>query len=497
VSSPRITLTVRHTPSALDARRGVVRLHPEVLDALGLRPWDAVHLTGARVSAALAAPAAGDGMPGVVLADDLTLSNLGVTEGAEVVVGRAEVAAARTVTVAGSRLASASVPPHTVRLALTGKVLTVGDAVSLLPQDIEPPPGSDVNAVRGALSRAIGTTWTNELLTVTATEPPGPVAVGPSTVVDWRDGASTGEPAEPAATPRGGAVVTTIQPAVGGGDFIDAEIVEGDTGQAVVTVPPVADLPGTEIAARRLSEWFDLAFKRPDLLAKLGTSGRLGVLLSGPEGVGKATLVRSVARAEDVRVVSLAAPAIAVLDPNAAAARVRDAVERAAGGDDPVVLLFTDVDALLPASQPPPVATVVLDDLHNALGRRGFALVATTSRPESVDPRLRAADLLDRELGLSLPDARTRAEVLRILLRDVPLEPGVDVGLLAERTPGFVAADLVALRRDAAVRAAAARGERTADRAGGPPRRAAHRATDLDVHIGHLGDRRADPRRRR
>ena len=80
---PEITLTVRLSPSALDARRGVVRLHPEVLDALGLEPWAGVKLTGARVSAALAAE--GDGPPGVVLLDDLTMSNIGVTEGSEVV----------------------------------------------------------------------------------------------------------------------------------------------------------------------------------------------------------------------------------------------------------------------------------------------------------------------------------------------------------------------------------------------------------------------------
>ena len=57
-TDPSVSLVVRVTPSAADARRGVVRLHPEVLDALGLRSWDAVTLTGARVTTALAAPAA-------------------------------------------------------------------------------------------------------------------------------------------------------------------------------------------------------------------------------------------------------------------------------------------------------------------------------------------------------------------------------------------------------------------------------------------------------
>jgi transitional endoplasmic reticulum ATPase len=456
VTSPQITLTVRHTPSALDSRRGVVRLHPEVLDALGLLAWDAVHLTGARVSAALAAPADPGGTPGVVLADDVTMSNLGVTEGAEIVVQPANVGAARTVTVAGSRLASVSLTPQMLRLALIGKVLTVGDAVSLLPQDLAPPPGSNVAAIRGQLSRAIGMTWTNELLTVTAADPAGPVAVGSSTVVMWRDGARTGDSPAAGSNRTSSAMVKTTQRISRTDDFIDAEVVEEITGLVEDTpdVPAVADLAGAEPAARKLIEWLDLAFKHPELLAKLGTSGRLGVLLSGPEGVGKETLVRAVGKEENVRVVILAAPSIAVLEPNVAAARLRDAIDRAASGDGPAVLLINDIDALLPATQPPPLATVVLDELRKAMGHGQLALVATTGRSESIDPRLRGADMLDRELSLPLPDAKVRGDLLQILLRDVPLEPGVDVRVLAERTPGFVAADLVALRRDGALRAA-------------------------------------------
>ena len=451
MSHPQITLTVRHTPSALDARRGIVRLHPEVLDALGLRAWDAVHLTGARVSAALAAPAE-EGIPGLVLIDDVTMSNLGVTEGSEVVVAPATVSAAKTVTVAGSRLASVSLSPHTLRLALIGKVVTVGDAVSLLPQDLAPQPGADAAGLRGQLSRAIGATWTNELLTVTAAEPAGTVAVGPSTVVTWRDGARPAAP-EPSA-PRSATALVRTTAVTAAEEWIDAEVVEEEVAEEIVEpAPPLADLVGGEAVARKLAEWFDLAFHRPDLLAKLGAPSHLGVLLSGPEGVGKSTLVRSVAQAEDIRVVPLSAPNIAVLDPNVAVARLREVIARTSG-NGPAVLLITDVDALLPATTPPPVATVVLEELRAALRRDNFAVVATTARAESADPRLRAADLLDRELSLALPDAKTRRELLQVLLRDVPLDTGIDCGELAEKTPGFVAADLIALRRDAALRAA-------------------------------------------
>ncbi|SDO87281.1 AAA family ATPase [Lentzea jiangxiensis] len=414
-----ITLTARLSPSALDTRRGVVRLHPEVLDALGLRAWDAVKLTGARVSAALAA--SGEQPPGVVLVDDVTLTNLGVVEGSEIVVAPVQVAPARSITVAGSRLATTALTPEHVRLALTGKVITVGDNVSLLPQDLAPPPGTNVSETRRKLSNAIGMTWTNELITITSTDPAGPVAVQPSSVVGWR---SASAPA---------AEVTPV--------------VVQEKHEAL----PVADLVGQRDQARRLTEWLELMFRQPELLTKLGASARLAAMLSGPEGVGKATLVRAVARSVDATVVELACPSIAVLEPGAVAKQLGDAI--AGVPEQPTVLLLTDIDALLPTA-PPPVATVVLDILRTAISRPNLALVVTSARAESVDARLRAPDLVDRELALPLPDAAGRTELLRALLRDVPLESDVDFSEVAARTPGFVAADLCALRREAAVRAA-------------------------------------------
>jgi transitional endoplasmic reticulum ATPase len=437
-SDPQITLTIRLTPSALDTRRGVVRLHREVIDALGLHAWDAVRLIGARTSAALAAPAPEGQPPGVLLADDVTLSNLGLTEGVEVVVGPAQVAHARTVTVAGSRMATMSLRPDMLRLALLGKVLTVGDAVSLLPQDLAPPPGANPADARTRLSRAIGMTWTTELLTITATEPAGPVSVGPSTVLGWRDAPATAlATAAPVAQPAAEVTRPEQQP---------AELEQ----QPPV---PLADLAGAGQTASTLAEWFELAFTHPELLRRLGASGQLGVLLSGPEGVGKSTVVRAVAHAAELPVSGLAAPSIAVLEPDAAVARL-DAAVAAARANEQAVLLLTDVDALLPAQQPPPVATVVLDRLAAAMATPGLAVVATTAHPESVDPRLRAVGLLDRELSLALPTKEVRTELLRIVLRDVPVETGTDLGVIAEQTPGFVAADLIALRRDAALRAA-------------------------------------------
>ena len=86
MADPDLTLTATLRPAALDGRRGVVRLHPEVLTALGLRPGDPVRLTGRRATAGLVARAEVTAGGGLLYADDLLLGNLGLRDGGQVTV---------------------------------------------------------------------------------------------------------------------------------------------------------------------------------------------------------------------------------------------------------------------------------------------------------------------------------------------------------------------------------------------------------------------------
>ncbi|WP_092524462.1 AAA family ATPase [Actinopolyspora saharensis] len=449
-----ITLTARLTNSAAENRRGVLRLHPEVLDALGLSSLDAVRITGSSDTVALAASTRIGESTGAVLVDDIILRNAGATEGSTLLVTPERVHTARSITVSGSRMATASISPETLRLALTGKVLLAGDAVSLLPQDLIGGTTGAAGAVRGRLSASFGSTWTNELVTIAATDPAGAVAVRPGTLVDWQrtTGASAGSEAGPeAASPS----PTTSQRRAPDRSAAEPAAAPAEVGGQRIL--PLSDLVSGRQAAARLDEWLRLSFRQPELLERLGTTARLGVLLSGPSGVGKATMVRSVTAAVEAELVELSGPSVAALEAATAAERVHEAVRRAraaASRSGGCVLLVTDVEELLPAADPPPLSTVALDALRSATAERGVALVLTSASPQEVAPGAREPGLADRELTVGPPDVSTRTELLRVLLGQTPLHRDVDVGRLAERTPGFVAADLEALCGEAAVQAA-------------------------------------------
>jgi transitional endoplasmic reticulum ATPase len=413
-----LTLTASLRPAALDARRGIVRLHPEVLTALGLRAGDPVRLTARRQTAGIAALAEAGASRALLYADDLLLGNLGIRDGGQVTVAPEPVRAAHRVSLAGPTEIVAVVSPEMLRLALLGKVVTVGDNVSLLPQDVMP--AAEVRplvaAARRSLANTVGYAWTTALLTIMDTDG-GLVTM--DTVVGWEHGPATHSTELPVAAP---------------------------TREA----PSIEDLPGLRTQAEELRELLDLGFHHREVLGRLGTSVSLGVLITGPAGSGKSALVRAVAATVKASVTSVWAPEIAALEANAAATRLRQAFSRAG---DPGVVIVADVEALAPRETPSPLVTVFRSLLTETLVS-GHAVVCTTSRPESVDPSLRSPGLLDHELAVPLPDTALRKEQLGVLTRRMPLAGDVRLDEVAARTPGFVAADLGALVREAGVRAA-------------------------------------------
>ena len=415
-----LEMTARLFPSPLDQRRGIVRLHPDALAALGLQVWDLVTVTGSRTTGGLVALAPPSSGPHELLCDELLLGNAGVPDGGVVRVERAPDREAASVTVDAAQEVVSSVAPEVLRTALLGKVMTAGDQVSLLTNDLRPLPDVDVVATRRSLANLLGPAWSSLLLQVSAVSPDGPAVVTMGTVVGFQGGLSTTGSATPLVLPTPG------------------------------SSRPAAELPGLENQVKQLTEWLDLGFHRKDLLRRLGTSAQLGVLVTGPAGSGKSALVESVTAALGLRLVRAWGPTVAGLEPNAAFAQLKALLADAARG---AVLLIEDVEALVPVDGGP-LSSYFLGAVREFVAAGAGALVCTTSKPESTDPALRAPGTLDHEVAIPLPDRQQRLRVLQALSKSVPLAEDVALDDVAGRTPGFVAADLLALLKEAGLRAA-------------------------------------------
>jgi transitional endoplasmic reticulum ATPase len=422
-----LTLTAVLRSSARYDRHGVVRLPAQAMSALGLVDGGFVTLRGGRTTAAVAVTAPRDSPAGSVLCDELVLSNLRVRDGEPVELAGAARTEARRITVTGPADVVRALDPAVLRTALLGKVVLAGDQVSLRPSDLAPP--VDFARLRGQLTAWLGAGWTSQVLHVTDVEPPGPALVTMGTVTGWQGGTTTtGEPSP--AVPVASAAA------------------------ADVPARTLADLPGLESQGAALQEWLELGFHHSDLLARLGASPGMGVLVTGPSGSGKAALVEAVAHEVGAALLPLWGPQLAATEVNAAGTQVREVFARA-GRQAPAVVLLVDVEAVAPAEGAGPLRTVLLTAIRELVREGRAAVVCTTAHPEQVAPELREPGTLDHELALPLPDRTQRRRLLEVLTRSVPLAEDLSLDDVAARTPGFVAADLLSLVREAGLRAAA------------------------------------------
>ncbi|MDQ4027065.1 MAG: AAA family ATPase, partial [Actinomycetota bacterium] len=92
--------------------------------------------------------------------------------------------------------------------------------------------------------------------------------------------------------------------------------------------------------------------------------------------------------------------------------------------------------------------------IRAAVSGGSTAVVCTTAHPEATAPQLREPGTLDHEIEIPLPTRDDRRRILEVRTRSIPLAPDVPFDEIAARTPGFVAADLIALCREASLRAA-------------------------------------------
>ena len=236
-------------------------------------------------------------------------------------------------------------------------------------------------------------------------------------------------------------------------------------------------IAGADEALQTLRECVVWPARYAEDAATLGASFPRGVLLHGPPGVGKTASAVAVAREAGAKLVALSAGDVFGPYAGDAEARLRGAFHDAdavCAEGTPCVILLDEIDAMCPArgadaglsgSRVVAQLLTLMDD-GGAEARRATersasgggaattlrpAVVATTNRPNALDPALRRPGRFDVEVEIPLPSAKQRLAILRVHARALPLAEDVDLEEVAGNAKGYSGADLAALCREAAM----------------------------------------------
>jgi cell division protease FtsH len=222
-----------------------------------------------------------------------------------------------------------------------------------------------------------------------------------------------------------------------------------------------ADVAGVDEAAQELREIVEF-LKNPRKFTNLGGKIPKGVLLVGPPGTGKTLLARAVAGEAKVPFFTLSGSEFVEMFVGVGAARVRDLFSQAEA-KAPCIVFIDELDALGKARVQSPLGSheereqtlnQLLAEMDGFDARKAIIIMAATNRPEVLDPALLRPGRFDRQVLVDKPDVKGREEVLKIHVRNVKIDPSVDLRKVAARTAGFAGADLANLVNEAALLAA-------------------------------------------
>ena len=221
------------------------------------------------------------------------------------------------------------------------------------------------------------------------------------------------------------------------------------------------DVAGIEEAKDELQEIIEF-LKDPQKFQKLGGRIPKGVLMMGPPGTGKTLLARAVAGEANVPFFSISGSDFVEMFVGVGASRVRDLFEQGKK-NAPCIIFIDEIDAVgrhrgagLGGGHDEREQTLnqLLVEMDGFESNDGVILMASTNRPDVLDPALLRPGRFDRRVVVSRPDVRGREGILKVHTRKIPLDDDVKVDLIARGTPGFTGADLANLVNEAALSAA-------------------------------------------
>jgi len=410
-----------------DAYKGVARIDPQLMRALGLNRGDVILVKGDRETSAIvdrAYPA--DVGEKIIRIDGLIRRNAKTGVGELVSIGKAITKPAKKVAIAPAQHGMmVHADPEMLKSGLIGRAVTKGDIISLggihRRRDSM---GEGMPDIFGDLHDLFGSNlgfsgFQHIKFIVVSTSPGNPCVIDENTEV-------------------------VLHPKA-------VEISEE-------SIPEVTyeDIGGLTEEVKKIREMVELPLKHPEVFDKLGIEPPKGVLLHGPPGTGKTLLAKAVANETESNFILLNGPEIMSKFYGESEKKIRDIFEDAEK-NAPSIIFIDEIDAIAPKREEVQgeverrVVSQLLTMMDGLKNRGRVIVIGATNRVNSIDPALRRPGRFDREVSISPPDKEGRLNILKIHTRNMPLTKNVALKELAGKTHGFVGADLNALTKEAAM----------------------------------------------
>ncbi|MHA1535549.1 MAG: CDC48 family AAA ATPase [Promethearchaeota archaeon] len=219
------------------------------------------------------------------------------------------------------------------------------------------------------------------------------------------------------------------------------------------------DIGGLEEIKRELIETVEWPLLHPALFKKAGIRPIGGVLLFGPPGCGKTLLAEAVATETHSNFLSVKGPELMSKWVGGSSKNVREIFAKARELA-PAIIYFDEIESLIPnrggwkgSAAYDNVITQLLTEMDGIESNEGVTILASTNRPELVDPALLRPGRIDKLIYVVAPDYEGRIQILEVHTKNMPLNEDVSLKNLGLMTEGYSGADIENLCREAGMQA--------------------------------------------
>ncbi len=219
------------------------------------------------------------------------------------------------------------------------------------------------------------------------------------------------------------------------------------------------DIGGLEELKQELKEAVEWPLKYPKLFEKAGIRPLNGILLFGPPGCGKTLLAKAIATESQSNFIAIKGPEIYSKWVGESEKAVRE-IFRKARQAAPSIIYFDEIDSITSGRSISEgthtfasIVNQILVEMDGIEDRKGIVIIASTNRPDIVDPAFLRPGRFDRLIFVEAPDYDARLKILEVHTKEMPLAQNVSIKKIAQLTEGYSGADLENVCREAGVQA--------------------------------------------